>query len=436
MMIRRFKEQLSSLDISLSDKCLLAISGGVDSMVLIDLFCKSKIPFSIAHCNFNLRGKESNNDVSFISSFSRKIDCDFFESNLSTEFYSKHKKISIQMAARKLRYSWFNDLLQIHGFSKIITAHHLDDSLETFIINLSRGTGLKGLLGIPAQNNNIYRPMLIFSKEQIINYAKKNKIKWREDSSNNKLDYYRNFIRQDITSKLKSTKPSFLENFSSTVKKLVSSYKASKILVQKFMDTYFLKVGDHIEININALKSLDPIEFYLFEIFSEYGFTDIDSLKYLPNSQSGKYLESDSYRLIKDRKVLILIKKKNKENENYFIDNKTSSIDKPISLNFDYGVNVNSLKKNQAYLSLDKLNFPLTLRKWSNGDFFYPTGMNGKKMISKYFKDEKYSKIEKESQWLLCSGENIVWVIGKRCDRRFIAKSNPKNSYLITLKTL
>ena len=340
------------------------------------------------------------------------------------------------MAARKLRYSWFNDLLQIHGFSKIITAHHLDDSLETFIINLSRGTGLKGLLGIPAQNNNIYRPMLIFSKEQIINYAKKNKIKWREDSSNNKLDYYRNFIRQDITSKLKSTKPSFLENFSSTVKKLVSSYKASKILVQKFMDTYFLKVGDHIEININALKSLDPIEFYLFEIFSEYGFTDIDSLKYLPNSQSGKYLESDSYRLIKDRKVLILIKKKNKENENYFIDNKTSSIDKPISLNFDHGVNVNSLKKNQAYLSLDKLNFPLTLRKWSNGDFFYPTGMNGKKMISKYFKDEKYSKIEKESQWLLCSGENIVWVIGKRCDRRFIAKSNPKNSYLITLKTL
>ena len=436
MMIRRFKEQLSSLDISLSDKCLLAISGGVDSMVLIDLFSKSKIPFSVAHCNFNLRGKESNNDVSFISSFSRKMGCDFFESNLSTDFYSKHKKISIQMAARKLRYSWFNDLLQIHGFSKIITAHHLDDSLETFIINLSRGTGLKGLLGIPAQKNNIYRPMLIFSKEQIINYAKKNKIKWREDSSNNKLDYYRNFIRQDITSKLKSTKPSFLENFSNTVKNLVSSYKASKILVQKFIDTYFLKVGDHIEININALKSLDPIEFYLFEIFSEYGFTDIDSLKYLPNSQSGKYLESDSYRLIKDRKVLILIKKKNKETENYFIDNKTSSIDKPISLNFDHGVNVNSLKKNQAYLSLDKLNFPLTLRKWSNGDFFYPTGMNGKKMISKYFKDEKYSKIEKESQWLLCSGENIVWVIGKRCDRRFIAKSNPKNSYLITLKTL
>lgn len=435
MMIRRFKEQLSSLDISLSDKCLLAISGGVDSMVLIDLFSKSKIPFSVAHCNFNLRGKESNNDVSFISSFSRKMGCDFFESNLSTDFYSKHKKISIQMAARKLRYSWFNDLLQIHGFSKIITAHHLDDSLETFIINLSRGTGLKGLLGIPAQNNNIYRPMLIFSKEQIINYAKKNKIKWREDSSNNKLDYYRNFIRQDITSKLKSTKPSFLENFSNTVKNLVSSYKASKILVQKFIDTYFLKVGDHIEININALKSLDPIEFYLFEIFSEYGFTDIYSLKHLPNSQSGKYLESDSYRLIKDRKVLILIKKKNKETENYFIDNKTSSIDKPISLNFDHGVNVNSLKKNQAYLSFDKLNFPLTLRKWSNGDFFYPTGMNGKKMISKYFKDEKYSKIEKESQWLLCSGENIVWVIGKRCDRRFIAKSNPKNSYLITLKT-
>ena len=199
--------------------------------------------------------------------------------------------------------------------------------------------------------------MLIFSKEEIVNYARKNKIKWREDSTNEKLDYYRNLIRHEITSKLKSIKPNFLENFSNTIKNLSSSYKASKSLVQKFKKTYFLKF-DHIEININALKSLDPIEFYLFEIFSEYGFTDIDSLKYLPNSQSEKYLESDSYRLIKDRKVLILIKKKNKETESYFIDNTTSSIDKPISLNFDHGVNVNSLKKNQAYLSFDKLNFP------------------------------------------------------------------------------
>ena len=435
MMLTRFKEQLSSLDVSVKDNCLLAISGGVDSMVLIDLLCKSKIEFSIAHCNFNLRGKESQNDAAFVSSFSSKIDCDYFEANLATEFYSNHKKISIQMAARQLRYSWFNDLLKIYGFSKIITAHNLDDSLETFIINLSRGTGLKGLLGIPVKKNNIARPMLIFSKEEIVNYARKNKIKWREDSTNEKLDYYRNLIRHEITSKLKSIKPNFLENFSNTIKNLSSSYKASKSLVQKFKKTYFSEVGNHIEININALKALEPIEFYLFEFFSKYGFNDIDALKFLPDSQSGRYLESTSHRLIKDREVLILIKRSNEEIKNYFIDNKTRSIDIPLSLNFDQGVNVNSFKKNQAYLSLDKLNFPLTIRKWSNGDFFYPTGMNGKKMISKYFKDEKFSKVEKESQWLLCSGKNIVWVIGKRCDRRFIAKSDPKNSFLITLKT-
>ena len=435
MMLTRFKEQLSSLDISVRDNCLLAISGGVDSMILIDLLCKSKIQFSIAHCNFNLRGKESQDDAAFVSSFSRKIDCNYFEANFATEFYSNHKKISIQMAARHLRYSWFNDLLKIYGFSKIITAHHLDDSLETFIINLSRGTGLKGLLGIPAKKNNINRPMLVFSKEEIVNYARKNKIKWREDSTNEKLDYYRNLIRHDIASKLKLIKPSFLENFSNTIKNLSIAYKASKTLIQKFEKTYFCEVGNHIEININALKSLDPIEFYLFEIFSKYGFTDIDALRSLPDSQSGRYLESTSHRLIKDRKVLILSKRSNEETKNYFIDNKTRSIDIPLSLNFDQGVNVNSFKKNQAYLSLDKLNFPLTIRKWSNGDYFYPTGMNGRKMISKYFKDEKFSKVEKESQWLLCSGKNIVWVIGKRCDRRFIAKSDPENSFLITLKT-
>ena len=189
MMVTRFKEQLSSLAISSRDNCLIAISGGIDSMVLIDLLYKSKIQFSIAHCNFNLRGKESKNDAAFVSSFSKKIECNYFEANFDTEFYSNYKKISMQMAARDLRYLWFNDLLKIHGFSKIITAHHLDDSLETFIINLSRGTGLKGLLGIPIKKKYINRPMLIFSKEEIVNYARKNKIKWREDSTNEKSDY-------------------------------------------------------------------------------------------------------------------------------------------------------------------------------------------------------------------------------------------------------
>ena len=435
MMLTRFKEQLSSLDISFRDNCLLAISGGVDSMVLIDLLHKSKIRFSIAHCNFNLRGKESQNDAAFVSLFSSKIDCNYFEANLATDFYSNHKKISIQMAARQLRYSWFNNLLEIYGFSKIITAHHLDDSLETFMINLSRGTGLKGLLGIPAKKHHANRPMLIFSKEEIIAYAKKNKIKWREDSTNKRLDYYRNLIRHDVTSKLKLIKPNFIENFHNTIKRLSSSYKASYALVKSFKQTYFCEVGNHIEININALKALEPIEFYLFEIFSKYGFTDMDALRSLPDSQSGKYLESSTHCLIKNRKVLILSKRSNKQSESYFIDGNTRSINLPVNLNFDQGVNVNSFKKNQAYLSLDKLNFPLTIRKWSNGDYFYPTGMNGRKMISKYFKDEKFSKVEKERQWLLCSGKNIVWVIGKRCDRRFIAKSDPKNSFLITLKT-
>ena len=332
-MLTRFKEQLSSLAISSRDNCLLAISGGIDSMVLIDLLYKSKIQFSIAHCNFNLRGKESKNDAAFVSSFSKKIECNYFEANFDTEFYSNYKKISMQMAARDLRYLWFNDLLKIHGFSKIITAHHLDDSLETFIINLSRGTGLKGLLGIPIKKKYINRPMLIFSKEEIVNYARKNKIKWREDSTNEKSDYYRNLIRHDITSKLKSIKPNFLENFSNTIKKLSNSHRASKILVQKFKKTHFCEVDNHIEININALKSLEPIEFYLFEIFSKYGFTDIDTLKSLPDSQSGRYIESISHRLIKDRKVLILCKISNKEIKNYFVDNKTRSIDMPLSLN-------------------------------------------------------------------------------------------------------
>lgn len=435
-MLKRFKNQLSFFETSSNDSCLLAVSGGVDSMVLTDLFRRSNISFSIAHCNFNLRGEESSQDAAFVKSIAKKITCNYFEANFTTKYYSKFKKYSIQMAARELRYSWLNELSKIHGFSKILTAHHLDDSFETFMINLLRGTGLKGLLGIPIQKNIVMRPMLDFTKTEIINYAKKNKVKWREDSSNKSLDYYRNQIRHDVITKLKTVEPNFLQNFKETIKNLSYSYDASLKFVKEFKEKYFRRVDNYIMVDTDALKSLTPIDFYLFELFSEFGFTDLKALKLLPNSQSGKYLESKTHRLVKNRKTLILTKRVIKaNNKNYFISSKTRSINKPLVLNFDCGVSVDSLNQNQAFLSLTKLNFPLVIRKWSSGDFFYPTGMDGKKMISKYFKDQKFSKIEKENQWLLCSGDDIVWVIGKRCDRRYAAKRNTSKTFLITLKS-
>jgi tRNA(Ile)-lysidine synthase len=282
---------------------------------------------------------------------------------------------------------------------------------------------LRGIVGIPSNNNNLLRPLLIFSKDQILDYAKKYKIKWREDSSNKENKYLRNFIRNKIIKDWIKYEPELINKFSSTLKNLNSTYEAFKVIIKKFKKDYFVENGNGYYISIKELTKLNPIDFYLFQLFEAYGYTNTKDLSNLINSQSGKYLLSKSHRLTKGRKVLILSKIKNLSKDEFYWNLK-KSFNIPIELKI---VKNNNFDNKTISLNKNDLKLPLIVRKWKIGDFFYPKGMKGKKKISKYFKDEKFDINQKENQWLLCSGDNILWVIGERADRRFLAKKQSSN---------
>lgn len=423
-MLTHFKKHIDQNFLKLKEnKFLLAHSGGVDSSVLFDLFLKLDLQFGIVHCNFNLRGNESEDDYNFVKEVANSYKKTFFYKKFNTIKYSTLNKKSIQLSARELRYSWFLEILEKENYKYIVTAHHLNDQLETFLINSSRGSGLKGIIGIPSKNNNLLRPLLIFSKDQILDYAKKNKIKWREDSSNKENKYLRNFIRNKIIKDWIKYDPELINKFSNTLKNLNSTHEAFKVIIKKFKKDYFVENGNGYYISIKELTKLNPIDFYLFQLFEAYGYSNTKDLSNLINSQSGKYLLSKSHRLTKGREVLILSKIKNLSKDEFYWNLK-KSFNIPIELKI---VKNNNFDNKTISLNKNDLKLPLIVRKWKIGDFFYPNGMKGKKKISKYFKDEKFDINQKENQWLLCSGDNILWVIGKRADRRFLAKKQSPN---------
>ena len=423
-MLTHFKKHIDQNFLKLKEnKFLLAHSGGVDSSVLFDLFLKLDLQFGIVHCNFNLRGNESEDDYNFVKEIADSNKKIFFYKKFNTIKYSTLNKKSIQLSARELRYSWFLEILEKENYKYIVTAHHLNDQLETFLINSSRGSGLKGIIGIPSKNNNLLRPLLIFSKDKILDYAKKNKIKWREDSSNKENKYLRNFIRNKIIKDWIKYDPELINKFSNTLKNLNSTHEAFKVIIKKFKKDYFVENRNGYYISIKELTKLNPIDFYLFQLFEAYGYSNTKDLSNLINSQSGKYLLSKSHRLTKGREVLILSKIKNLSKDEFYWNLK-KSFNIPIELKI---VKNNNFDNKTISLNKNDLKLPLIVRKWKIGDFFYPNGMKGKKKISKYFKDEKFDINQKENQWLLCSGDNILWVIGKRADRRFLAKKQSPN---------
>jgi tRNA(Ile)-lysidine synthase len=412
-----------------TQKLLLAISGGLDSRVLLHLFSQCKLDFGVAHCNFGLRGEESDADAKFVEEICIKNRIPFEIKKFETKAHSQKHKISTQMAARELRYSWFEELLENKNYDKIVTAHHLDDQLETFMINTGRGSGLSGLIGIPENTSTVARPMLPFTRKEILEYAQAENLVWREDTSNTSDIYLRNALRNQVVTKWKAYEPNLLSNFGDTLSYIKQSLQALDVVVNQWEEQHFIHKGAHIHIDLKALKKLTPQEYYLHALFSTYGF-HLNDLKDLLKAQSGKHLQSSSYRLLVNRGEWILA-------EHNFLPiaeiswNLTKPLDHPIKLE------VSSLFiNNNSCVALDQslLILPLKLRKFQEGDYFYPTGMQGKKKLSKYFKDEKYSQIEKENQWLLCSENSIVWVIGKRADRRYTTKPTDNNCLIIKVK--
>ena len=302
-------EQLFLAEINPHKECnfVLAISGGVDSMVLANLFLINNLSFSIAHCNFQLRGKESDDDELFINKWCSEKDIKLYNKKFSTEDYCKNNKLTIQMGARELRYEWFRELIDKEKHDFIVTAHHIDDQLETFIINSIRGTGIDGLVGIPDKINKIVRPLLMISKDQIIEYSKVNKINYREDSSNDKEDYLRNKIRHSVIPYLKSDDDNVLLKFKTTIENLNSTKIFVQKVISKVRDRVFIYEGENIITNIDLLKDLDPIEFYIHELYKDFEFNHKEVMK-LFDSDSGKYISSSNYNMTKQKNNLIISK--------------------------------------------------------------------------------------------------------------------------------
>ena len=302
-------EQLFLAEINPHKECnfVLAISGGVDSMVLANLFLINNLNFSIAHCNFQLRGKESDDDELFINKWCSEKDIKLYNKKFSTEDYCKNNKLTIQMGARELRYEWLRELIDKEKHDFIVTAHHIDDQLETFIINSIRGTGIDGLVGIPDKINKIIRPLLMSSKDQIIEYSKVNKINYREDSSNDKEDYLRNKIRHSVIPYLKSDDDNILLKFKTTIENLNSTKIFVKKVISKVRDRVFIYEGENIITNIGLLKDLDPIEFYIHELYKDFEFNYKEVMK-LFDSDSGKQISSANYNMTKQKNNLIISK--------------------------------------------------------------------------------------------------------------------------------
>lgn len=284
---------------------LVAVSGGVDSMVLANLFIQNNLNFSIAHCNFGLRAKESNADQEFILSWSRKNKIKCYSSKFSTTAFCEKSKVSIQEGARNLRYNWFNELKVIHKFDYIVTAHHLDDQLETYLINSMRGTGLKGLLGIPEITSNLFRPLLQILKDEILVYADINKIDFREDSSNSKNDYYRNMIRNSIIPEFKKFDDNVMLKFKTTVNNLISTKIFAETIINKTKVKFFKIDNDKVKVKIDDLLNLEPLEFYIHHLFIDYDFNFKEIIKIF-NSDSGKFITSKTHRLTKNKNLLII----------------------------------------------------------------------------------------------------------------------------------
>ncbi|MDF0705854.1 tRNA lysidine(34) synthetase TilS [Flagellimonas okinawensis] len=432
-MLANFKEHITStMPFLMGKRLLLACSGGVDSVVLAHLCANIELNFAMAHCNFNLRGEESDGDETFVLDLASKLDVEVYVGRFETEAFAKEQGLSVQMAARELRYQWFDELLETKGYDYVLTAHHADDSLETFLINLSRGTGIDGLSGIPEVNGKVIRPLLPFSQNEVLEYANSEGVDWREDSSNASTKYLRNKIRHEIVPSLKELHPAFLQNFLNTQKHLEQTNDLASLYLNELRSKLFREWEGEIKISIAELKKLHPLDAHLYGLLKDFGFTEWEDVKNLLTATSGKKVMSKSHILLKDRDHLILSKIKNRVNVNHLVYLTEGTPDLPVQLKIEEVKTLDKQGENVIFLDKEKLNFPLVLRKRKNGDYFYPFGMEGKKKLSKFFKDEKIDQISKDKQWLLCSNNEIVWVVGKRADERFRVEESTQQIVKIT----
>jgi tRNA(Ile)-lysidine synthase len=411
------------------DKILLAVSGGIDSVVLCELFHESSLNFGIAHCNFQLRLKESDEDETFVKHLAEKYKVPFYVRRFETSKFARENGISVQMAARDLRYQWFETVREQAGYHCIATAHHLDDQVETFFLNLARNTGIAGFHGIPVKQGNIIRPLLFAYRKEIREYLDMKNLSYREDSSNKETKYLRNAIRKNLIPLLNKIHPGFDKVIIETMERISETEKIYREVIEYQKNIIVKKEDDRVNLLIPELLKLDPLPTYLYEFLAPYGFnfTVVKEIVRVLDKNPGKRFLSPSHTLIKDRDNLILVPVRKDNTEPFeggiMIKKNVTLLSKPIHLEFkeipkDDQFRID-LSPQAANLDAHKVRYPLILRKWHPGDSFYPFGKGRKKKISDFYIDEKIPLPDKDNTWILCSGGKIVWIVGHRIDNRF-----------------
>ncbi|HKL09068.1 MAG TPA: tRNA lysidine(34) synthetase TilS [Bacteroidales bacterium] len=439
-MIDDFKRYIAINNLCIKDdKLLLGVSGGIDSIVMMHLFRMSGYNIALAHCNFQLRDEESDKDEAFVTHLAENYQLPIHTIRFNTPEIAEKEGISIQMAARDLRYEWFEELRQQHHYDYIAIAHNNNDLVETFLINLVRGTGIKGLTGIKEKSGAIIRPLLFASRKMIDDYCRTNNFEYREDSSNKTTKYSRNLIRHEIIPAFESINPSFIDTMTQNINTLKNTEKIYYHTLQKTLTEIADEQDKKTYFAIDKIEKLEPVETYMFEFLNPYGFSisQINDIIASLDGISGKQFFSPTHRLIKDRDNLILEEISLVQSKPFFIEETTGQIEYPIPLILDKSDKTEEFQintqKNIAQLDYDKLEFPLTLRKWNKGDYFMPLGMQNLKKVSDFFIDQKVPIPEKEKVWIIESGNKIAWIAGMRIDERFKITENTTHIFQLEL---
>lgn len=421
------------------DRLLLGVSGGKDSVLMAHLLYAAGYTFGIAHCNFCLRDEESDGDEAFTQALARQLNVAFHSIRFDTAGYASSNHTSIQMAARELRYAWFEQIREQHNYNYIAVAQHKSDATETVLLNLIRGTGISGLHGIRPKRNRIIRPLLFMTSEEIETTIFENNISYREDSSNASVKYARNKIRHEVIPKMKQLNKDLDTTFEENSQRFLELETFLDLEVDKLRARLFYRTrAGAIKIKVDQLAELNPLRFLLYEIFKPYHFseTTLQDLVKVWKNQSGKTFESRSHILLLDRKMLILKEKNSEESVEVGIYKQLAGFDwqgKSYSINYIPARDVVfSGDSKIAYLDADLLQFPLKLRLWNKGDYFYPLGMSGKKKISDFFIGHKLNRFEKSETGILENGNgDILWVVGYRSDNRYKITSDTQNIFII-----
>jgi tRNA(Ile)-lysidine synthase len=427
-LISSFQEALRKLGVTKKNRLLLAVSGGLDSVVLAACCSITGLDFGIAHANFQLRGSESERDADFVRQLAGHYGKPFFLQKFDTLRYAENEKCSIQVAARNLRYDWFKTFIGTgpEFYQFLLTAHHLDDNIETMLMHFFRGTGITGLTGMPVKNGTLVRPLLSISKNSLKAFAISQNLDWVEDSSNASEDYTRNYFRNQLIPYVTTIFPNLHQNLENNLHRFSEASVLYEQAIRMYKKKLLTLIGSETHIPVLLLKKVIPLQTILYEIIRHYHFSPAQTpdVIRLMDSTNGKFVSSSSHRIIKNRRWLIIAPLENASASHIVIEQNESPVNYPAgSLLIDRievdGSGSYAVPGDGECFDEAKIKFPLLLRKWKSGDYFYPLGMKKKKKLARFFIDQKLSKTAKEKVWVLVTDSQIVWVVGHRIDNRF-----------------